>query len=103
VAAVLEEIENRLGGDSNCDDSLSTEATWKIVSVGAGVVSAIAARKVLAKVWPSDDDEDKGFIAAAQWAIASGIAVGVARMVGQRVAEKAWQQATGSAPPGQGS
>jgi hypothetical protein len=100
VTSVLEQIENALGGDSDSDDSLSAEATWKLVSVGAGVGSAIVARKLLAKVWPSSDD-DKGFVSAAQWAIASGIAVGVARMVGQRVAEKAWERATGSTPPGQ--
>jgi hypothetical protein len=98
VAAVLEEIESRLGFD---DSSLSTEVKWKAVSVGAGVLSAVLARKVLAKVWgSSDDDENHGVIAAAQWALASGIAVGVARMVGQRVAVKAWEQATGTPPPG---
>jgi hypothetical protein len=100
VAAVLKRIENRLGGDSDSRDSVSREATWKFVSIGAGVLSAIVARKLLAKVWPSDEDDEKGFVGAAQWAIASGIAIGVARMVGRRVAEKAWEQATGTPPPG---
>jgi hypothetical protein len=103
VAAVLEGIEKRLGGDSKSDDSVSREVTWKLVSVGSGVLSAIVARKLLAKVWPSDDDEDKGLIGALQWALASAIAVGVARMVGRRVAETAWQQATGAPPPGHSS
>jgi Protein of unknown function (DUF4235) len=102
VAAVLEEIESRLGFDA--DASLSTEVKWKAVSVGAGVLSAVLARKALATIWRGpDDDESRGFIAAAQWALASGIAIGVARTVGQRAAEKAWEQATGSPPPGQSS
>lgn len=100
MSSVLEQIENALGGDSGSDDSLSTEATWKLLSLSAGVGSALLARKLLEKVWRTDPGEDKGFVAATKWAIASGIAIGVARTLSMRVAEKAWERATGSSPPG---
>lgn len=96
--AVVKPFDSMLSSDG--DDALTAQMTWKLVSLGSGVLAGVAARRVLKKIWPSDDDS-RGLVSAAQWAIASGIAVGVARTFAQRAAGKAWEQATGSPPPGE--
>lgn len=108
MTTLQDEIDEKLPGTE--DDSLGSEVTWKLVSVGAGVLAGIVARKLLSAVWArvgtgdgevDPGDRRVGWIEAAQWAIASGIAVGVARTIGQRAAARAWERASGSPPPGQ--
>lgn len=81
---------------------------WKLVSLAAGAGSAVAVRKIIAALWPSSRpdpplnpaDRRITWSDGLQWAIASGIGAGVARLVGQRVAAAGWETATGHAPPG---
>lgn len=106
MPALVDQIEDHL---PFADDDAVTEAAWKGLTLAAGVLSAILARRLVAFVWtwskgsaePVDPgDRDLDWSTALQWAIASGVGVGVARLVGQRVAAAAWERATGSRPPG---
>jgi len=80
--------------------------TWKAVSLGAGAVAAIAARNLLAKIWPGAQrpplnpaDRRVDWSNALMWAVASGVGAGIARLVSTRGAAAAWESATGDAPP----
>lgn len=89
----------------------SEKAAWKVVSTLGGVAGGIVARSVLQKVWavasrsdlePPLNPADRriSWPNALQWAIASGIGVGVARLLSERVVAAGWEAATGSPPPG---
>lgn len=82
---------------------------WKLAGTGAAVVAGIAVRNVLMSVWravtkhdppanPADPATDWG--EALAWAAATGLAVGIARMLASRGAAAGWQKATGMLPPG---
>lgn len=107
MASLMDQIEEHLPGSSG--ESMTEEAMWRGLTLGAGVLSALVARRAVAAVWtrlkgsdrpidPSDRSTD--WSTALQWAIASGIGVGVARVAGQRAAARVWETATGSTPPG---
>lgn len=82
---------------------------WKVVGLGTGLVAAKAGRSVLDKGWaktkggepprnPAARDTD--WSEAVQWAIASGIAVAIARLLAARGAASAWEKTMGHLPPG---
>ena len=82
---------------------------WKLVGILSGLVAARTARTVLDKTWaktkggePPRNPAAPGttFSEAATWAIASGVALGLARMLAVRGSAKAWQKGTGHLPPG---
>lgn len=92
-------------------DSTTTQLAWKAVSTLAGVVGGIASRKLLQSAWsaigvsdqepplnPADRRVD--WVTAAEWAVAAGVGVGLARLMSQRAAAAGWEAATGSPPPG---
>ena len=91
-------------------DSASERVRWAALSNLAGIVGAVATRKLLQAVWPAGDDTtgppfnpaDRrvGWATALQWGVAAGVGAGVARVLSQRVAAAGWEAATGSAPPG---
>ena len=87
------------------------EVAWKVVSTGTGVLAGIAARKVIEVAWTSltsgrEDpplnpaDRRISWAEALQWAIASSVGYGIARMVSDRLTAAGWEAATGSPPPG---
>ncbi len=82
---------------------------WKVVGLGAGLTAAKVSRSVLDKTWaktkggepprnPATRETTWG--EAVQWAVASGIAVAVARLLAARGAAAAWEKTTGHLPPG---
>lgn len=82
---------------------------WKTVGVLAGVFAARTSRSVLDKAWartkggePPRNPAAPGTTwgEALQWAVASGVAVGLARLLAARGTAKAWQKGTGHLPPG---
>lgn len=82
---------------------------WKVVGLLSGLVAAKAGRSVLDKVWaktrggePPRNPAAPGTTwgEAVSWAVASGIAVALARLVATRGAASAWQKAAGHLPPG---
>lgn len=85
------------------------KTVWKLAATGAAVVAGIAVRSVLMSLWksvakteppnnPADPATNWG--EAIAWTAATGLAVGVARMVASRGAAAGWQKATGTLPPG---
>lgn len=82
---------------------------WKVVGVLAGAVAAKASRSALDKGWavakggePPRNPADPGtsWADAVQWAVVSGVAVGLAKLVATRGAAGAWRRTTGHLPPG---
>ncbi len=82
---------------------------WKVVGKGSAVLSGVLANKALGGVWqyvqgtepPSNpEDPETTWAEALAWAIVSGAAIGVTRLVITRVVTKKWADVTGSLPPG---
>jgi hypothetical protein len=84
---------------------------WKVVSTGAGVLSGVLVRQAISLAWkaltsgredPPLNPADRriSWSEGLQWAVASGIGVGVARLVSDRLAARGWEVATGHPPPG---
>lgn len=81
---------------------------WKIVSYGAGAVAAMATRKMLVTAWqrvqnepPPDSPADRGtsLRVALTWAIASGVGIGVMRLLAARGAARGWEAVKNEPPP----
>lgn len=82
---------------------------WKVVGVATGLAAAKATRKAMDVGWsktrggepprnPASRETD--WSEAIAWAVASGIALGLARLLAARGTAKLWEKATGSLPPG---
>lgn len=82
---------------------------WKVVGLGVGIGAAKVSRSLLDKTWtktrggepprnPATRDTTWG--EALQWALASGVAVALARLVATRGAAAAWEKTMGHLPPG---
>lgn len=82
---------------------------WKVVGVATGLAAAKATRKAMDVGWsktrggepprnPASRETD--WSEAVAWAVASGIALGLARLLAARGTAKLWEKATGSLPPG---
>jgi hypothetical protein len=80
---------------------------WRAVGVGAGIGAGLVARKGLERLWhatrgqspPSNPASPQTtWPEALTWAIASGVALAVTRLVAQRGAAEAWRAVTGSYP-----
>jgi hypothetical protein len=86
----------------------SGSKVWSAYALAATVVAGIAARKAITTSWklatgkeppanPADPDVSLG--EAAAWAIVSGVAVGVTRMLASRKAADYYRRSTGHLPP----
>jgi len=82
---------------------------WKVVGSLSGVVAGAATRALLRAGWRRTKGGDPPTNPAAPstrwseaitWAVASGVAMAVTRLVAQRGAAEAWKAGTGSYPPG---
>ncbi len=84
---------------SEDDQDIGYRALSTMAAIGAGVLT----RKLLSRMWadvtgeePPDNPADPsvGWRAALSWAVATGVAVGVGRVVGRRLAAGAWEKAS---------
>ena len=82
---------------------------YKVVGIGAGVVATKVARTVLDKGWektrggePPRNPAVPGvqWSEAITWAVASGVAVAVAKLLATKGVASAWEKSTGALPPG---
>lgn len=82
---------------------------WKLVGTLSGIVAGAATRKVLRAGWrrarggdPPTNPAAPGtrWSEAIAWAVSSGVAMAVTRLVAQRSAAEAWKASTGAYPPG---
>ena len=80
-------------------------STYRTLSTAAAIGAGIATRSVLKRVWtdttgeePPNDPADPSVAwpEALTWAAAAGVAVGVGRVVGRRLAAGAYEKASGN-------
>ena len=79
------------------------------MSYGAGALAALLTRRLLAAAWsgardsaPPEQPADRRipWTQAMTWAIATGVGVGVTRLLAVRTAAVVWEAATHEPPPG---
>lgn len=89
--------------------SAAGKVVYKVVGIGAGVLAAKVARSALDTGWartrggePPRNPAVPGtsWSEALTWAVASGVAVAVARLVATKGVASTWVRATGQLPPG---
>lgn len=90
--------------------SRDEQMAWKVVSTVAGLLATLAVSRLLVLAWtrfvgergqspPDLSDRRVSWPEAVMWAIALGVGGGIGRLVGQRLASRGWEMATGTAPP----
>jgi hypothetical protein len=81
---------------------------YSVAGLAATLAASMAARKAMTATWklstgkqpPSNPEHpDVSFAEAAAWAAASGIAVGLARMLASRKTAEYYRKSTGHLPP----
>ena len=81
---------------------------WKAVTVGLGALAGLATRAVLELMWKTlrgspppkvPADRRASWVDALSWAVATGVGVGVARLVAVRTAAMVWEAAVHEPPP----
>lgn len=81
---------------------------WSAYGLAATLVAGLAARKAMSTSWklatgktpPTNPEHpDVSIGEAIAWAAASGVAVGLARMLASREAASYWRKSTGHLPP----
>ena len=92
-------------------DTVGRERSWKLVSTATGLLGALVAKRLLRAAYSAvrKDAPSTAFDptrarfswpGALLWAVAAGIGLVIAKMVGDRVAAIGWELATGTVPPG---
>jgi hypothetical protein len=85
------------------------KALWTVIGTGAAALTGLAVRRLLLVLWrsvtghdaPMDPgDRDTSWAEGIAWAVASGAAVGVGRMIAARGATAGWEKVMGDLPPG---
>lgn len=80
------------------------DGTYSALSTAAAIGAGIVTRSVLKRMWTSATGEEPpnnpadpsvGWSQALTWAAAAGVAVGVGRVVGRRLAAGAYEKASG--------
>lgn len=88
---------------------MEEDKVWNGVASGAAIGAVVLTKPLLERGWrlvfgtepPGNPaDQDVAWRQALMWALVSGAAVGVIRLVAQRAAAGAWQKARGSYPKG---
>lgn len=85
----------------------SKKLLWNLYAGGIGAITTIVAAKAVNAVWqaatgdapPEPGDPDVPLRRALTWAIASGIGIGLAQLVVNRVAADQWTKAMGTPAP----
>ena len=81
---------------------------WTAVTYGAGALATVVTRRALTAAWqgaqhgpPPDDPADRNtpWSTALVWAIATGVGLGVVRLLALRSAAFVWEAATNEPPP----
>lgn len=87
---------------------MASSKAWSVMALAATVGATIAARKAMTTSWkvatgkeppqnPADPDVSIG--EAVAWAVVSGVAIGLARMLASRKAANYYRKSTGHLPP----
>jgi hypothetical protein len=106
--------EARTPGQAQCAPERQRERSvvvkkigYEALSAAAGLLAAVAARKLVSAVWRGDAepplnpaDRRVSWRDALSWALASALGAAVARVVALRGTAAGWERATGEVPPG---
>lgn len=85
------------------------KSMWKLVTMGTAVLAGVMVRRLLVMSWrrtkhadpPSDPFQPGSSMAEAMsWAAATGVGVGIARVMAARGTARGWEKAMGAPPPG---
>lgn len=109
VRAKLGRDLDQLNEEVRAEMSGAAERTlWKLIATGAAIATGLVVRRVLLVLWrrvtgqeapinpgAPDTTWSEGLV----WAIASGAAIGVGRLVAARGATAGWEKVTGTLPP----
>lgn len=91
------------------EDMVDDDRTWSIVAMVSAALAAIAIRNLLETGWEVVKHKEPPQNPAARsvdwsealaWTVASGVAVGVGRMLAQRGAAAGWKKMKGHYPRG---
>jgi hypothetical protein len=81
---------------------------WKVIAYGSGALAGLVTQRLLETAWkvlghaaapPMPADRRSSWVDALSWAIATGVGVGVARLLAIRMAAVVWEAATHEPPP----
>jgi hypothetical protein len=81
---------------------------WKAIAVGTGALTGLATQRVIEFIWTAvrgstppklAADRSSPWPEAVSWAIATGVGVGVARLLAVRTAAVLWEAAVHVPPP----
>ena len=81
---------------------------WKAISYGAGALAGLVTQRVLEAAWkgshhasppPLAADRRSSWTEALSWAVATGVGMGVTRLLAIRTAAVVWETATHELPP----
>jgi hypothetical protein len=80
---------------------------WKAISYAAGALAGLITGRILDAAWtgvrhsspPPTADRRSSWIEALSWAVATGVGIGITRLVAVRTAATVWEAATGEVPP----
>ncbi len=87
---------------------MASSKAWSVMALSSTVGATIAARKAITTSWKmatgkqppmNPADPDVSIREAVAWAVMSGVAVGVARMLASRRAAEYYRKTTGHLPP----
>ena len=85
------------------------QMAWKIIASVLAIAAGVLARRAIETTWTTTtgkqpptnpESPDTTWAEAVGWAVASGAAIGVARLLATRKAAQYWRRSTGSLPPG---
>jgi Protein of unknown function (DUF4235) len=81
---------------------------WKAIAIGTGALTGFATQQVIELVWTMlrgskppklAADRSSPWPEAVSWAVATGVGVGVARLLAVRTAAALWEAAVHAPPP----
>lgn len=81
---------------------------WRAIVIGTGALTGLAAQRVVELVWTAvrgskppklAADRSSPWPEAVSWAVATGVGVGVARLLAVRAAAALWETAVHEPPP----
>lgn len=84
-------------------------AIWNVIGTGGAILAGLLVRKLLLALWRRVTGHDAptnpgapgtSLAEGLAWAVASGAAVGVGRLLAAQGATAGWQRVTGALPPG---
>jgi hypothetical protein len=84
------------------------ELGWKATSYGLGALAGLVSHRALEAIWkrlrhtsqpPMPADRRSSWVEALSWAVATGVGMGVSRLLAIRTAAVVWEAATHEVPP----